>query len=619
MRPRLDGIVLGALLAGCPARRPAEPAARADDITARAEQQLAPRSELEPLELPPAQRPPAAWLDTESVHDDDALGANPPELERVESLYVGAHAALGRIGDSVFGFYEGRGITGPLAVPEAARWLGIDGDLNVLAADDAGRLARASLLQAAHSDDVLTPLGAVPDAIAWDVNGVYVATATSWSVWLSNDSGRTFHELGRENEDPIARVFVRSDGVVVAQSGGADERARTTWIAGRGRGLHLSRLQPSELTRTGDRIVARAPCGPVLSSDGVRWSSDAGGADFDMAAWTRVFALDDAPAGVTRDFRPASELVPPAPPTPATEPSWNRRCAHRTRSPRVRMGASVGSESRCSCAAYLGGRVDPEPAPARHALALFSDGRCSPEYEDTAAAHAETCRHDAPFTRQPKVAVVDRSSGTVIAVPPPVGCRPQALLSKGGIGVLICAPDPASTRSAIYVGDAEGRFFAEADIDVETALVARHLAMAPDGTLLLRTGWDGGRRRRAFVRSPAPLGDRGAWREIDVRDAVEVRVDVGGAALLVVTSRKVPCPGSFDLIRDAPESPRIRVAAEVAVQGSLLDVVVRGRRVLVSQTQELTTNRCALRSEDAEEGPMYAVTRRGTLVVSDSQ
>jgi hypothetical protein len=620
-------LALIATLTACAARPALESTARPTRLgtpgTERPDERARPR----PLELPASRFATAPWLEPgPAVLADPSLAGDPPLLPRAESVFVGRTGALARIGESVFGFSEASGITGPLELPEGTSWAGLDGRGRVLAATNTGELLRAPNLEHARTRTAFVAVAHVPEAIAWDTNGEFVAAATTASVLLSSDGGQSFRRLGHVEGPPIVRVFVRSDGVVAAQADARVESPHATWLASPTRAPRPSHLWPSELERAGDRIAARYPDYPVLSRDGLHWAADEsdGSADFETASWVRVLSLSDRPAGLTRDFSPALGRPPPPAPRSGQEPRWVRSTSgsHRTVAPQIVLEHRETVRTRCACAAYLSGLVDPEPTPARHALALFSDGRCDAAHEDAEAQRAEPCALDAPWSRPPTAAVLDRSTGVVTTPRLPPDCQPEALLSTGGIGVVLCAPTPRLPRISLYLLDRSGQSYRELELDVPTAREARSLSRAPDGTLLLRAGWDtsstlgdpASLRRRAFVRSPLPLGHAEAWREVDVSDATEVRVDLGGGLVLVNVSRTVPCPGSFELELDRPDEPRARLGTRVRVEGTLVDLFIRGRRIYAAVDPTLAGIGCALRHQVPEALTSWVVMGDGSLV-----
>ncbi len=92
----------------------------------------------------------------------------------------------------------------------------------------------------------------------------------------------------------------------------------------------------------------------------------------------------------------------------------------------------------------------------------------------------------------------------------PNGCQPEALFATGGIGILICTPMGASSPLSLSLVDRQGDSYPELTFELDTIREARTLSLAPDGTLLLRTGWDTGSsardpaifRRRAITAQP---------------------------------------------------------------------------------------------------------------------
>ncbi|MFN7144119.1 MAG: hypothetical protein ACK4YP_10105 [Myxococcota bacterium] len=278
--------------------------------------------------------------------------------------------------------------------------------------------------------------------------------------------------------------------------------------------------------------------------------------------------------------------------------------------PTVRMGGT-NAVSYCAGASSLTNLLEPPPPASRVALALLRDGRCAQADEDP--THDGRCKEGAPLTRPPSAVVLDREAGSARMIPLPPGCRPEHLLTAGGVGVLLCTE--GAQRAAVHLADGSGTWSHEGSLSLDAGDMTS-LVMAPDGTLLLRASWGRGPARRAFVRSPRPLGDPSGWRRVDLGEAFEVRVDVGGALLLFATSDAVPLPSWFTLWRDAPGEPRRALSGRVHVEGSLMDVAIEGRSLIVWQSDKLLPRSCAVREGplDRDRYPRFILTRRGDLV-----
>src|SRR5262249_15107844 len=117
---------------------------------------------------------------------------------------------------------------------------------------------------------------------------------------------------------------------------------------------------------------------------------------------------------------------------------------------------------------------------------------------------------------------------------------------------------------------------------------------------LLRAAWRSPHERRAFVRSPRPLGESGAWREIDLHAVFELRVDQGGAALLFATTSATPIPSWFTILRDTPGEPRRALSGRIVVEGALVDAAIEDREVSLWITTAPRFGRC-VRWKDPDE------------------
>jgi hypothetical protein len=581
-------------LAACAAPVAPPPAA----IAPVADEARAERLLLSPLELPAPAVPPAPWRTAPVAVPRE------PWSEPAKPLFTGVGAALVSTGAGVFAIHRAHGVVGPLR-PPASAWLGLDGQDRVYAAAPGGELFRAPDVLAA-ADGGFARVGAVPGAVAWDASTTWVAAATPSQAWLSADGGVTFRALGPEPGAVVSRVFVRGDGVVVAQgsAGGAD----ATWTGRAGRRLRRS-THVGELQRVGGWIVS-ATCPVVLSSDGARWTElPRWPDDYPTlpihSGWLETFVPRARLVAFTREF-PGS-LVDPAPPPPGSPP--NPLGCHRGMPPRVRMGVTQ-AEMRCGGATYVSGTLDSTP-PSRAELALFGDAACARADEDPNGLQENGCGADAPLTRPPRVAILDRGEGTMRASAPPPGCRPERLVSAGGVGVLLCA---TSSGAAVYIADGSGAWQAEGTLPFR-ASEGTALSAAPDGTLLLRVAWEGATARRAFVRSPRALGDRSAWRSVDLGDAFELRVDVGGAVVVFETASRAPLPGWLTVARDAPGEPRRPLSGRIPVEGTLEDGAIEGRRVFFWLSSFPASHWCVPRPAPDHEGlARYVLSRGGNLV-----
>jgi hypothetical protein len=548
---RLLGLLL---LAGCAGSPPNVPEVR-----------LAPPLSLrgtEPLEIAGAVGGGAPWL--------ASLSPRPVAAKTdAVTLAVSHDAALAGTEAGVFALHRKHGVVGPLAVTEAS-WVGLDDRGRVLAAREGGALLRAADVLAARAAEGFAEVAKVAGALAWDASGEWIAVATKGGVLVSGDGARSFRVVGEVRG--ATRVWVRGDGAVAAQSG---DTLPHTWLAAPGKRFARPRGDLPALTRVGGWIGAGEPCAIALSSDGQRFAAlPRWIGPEERSEWARALLPTSEVVASTRDFV-ESPAEPPPPAPPSRQADWTG-CGLGIPQLAHLLPAPSGSAAPASSgAAAVSGVLDEEPTPAAKAVALFGDGLCDPADEDHASPG--TCRAGAPLQRLPSVALIDREADTVAVGALPPGCTPQRLFTAGGVGVLVCEPLAAPEEAPLFLADVTGRWQSEGTLRLG-GRSADALRLAPDGTLLLRAGWADPASRRAFVRRPLALGEPRAWREVDVRGAAEVRVDVGGGLLLVLPEG-APLPNMVSLALDTPAAPRRPLVERAVLPGALLDVAIVGRRV----------------------------------------
>ncbi len=176
--------------------------------------------------------------------------------------------------------------------------------------------------------------------------------------------------------------------------------------------------------------------------------------------------------------------------------------------------------------------------------------------------------------------------------------------------MLLCAA--GSSTTALYLADGTGSWQAEGTLPVAARAVSS-LVAAPDGTLLLRASWGDVEARKAFVRSPRPLGEARAWRPIDLAGTFELRVDVGGAVLLFGTTSTTPVPSWFTITYEAPGEPRRALSGRIPVEEALLDAAIEERRVRVWLSGSIGGTCSPRGPEDHDGHPSYLLMDSGEL------
>jgi hypothetical protein len=574
----------------------------------------------EPVMIPTVSAPLPSWL---APAAEGSLVEDP--MGEIEAPSYGARTAVMRTAAGYFAVDDKAGVIGPLKVPAGTSWIGVAGaDDALIAATSDGSLHVAKDARAAMRMGGFEKRGSVQNAVAWDAAGGVIAAASGSSVSVSTDEGRTFQSKEIAPKLPVLDVVVRLDGVIAALS--STVAARKTWISrDSGKSWQASAFQPLELTRDGGWIWNGSDaCPAVLSKDGRQWTTDASPADTldGRPSWTSALGLSDishpAPSGSDRRITAADPPAPPAPRPGKAARGAERPCeAKEARGGFGMLGLLNTSRGVAGCqgALCLRSQAGAEPAATRYRFALFSDAVCS--VED--AMIDGTCRAGAPLLYPPTLAKIDQARGAVETSKPPASCaRPARVMGAGGMALLLC--EGPGDRTLVLVTDESGAWRAEGELPTPPHML-EDLSMASDGTLLLEASPDlagdppeNGKLTPllAFVRSPKPLGQPGAWRKLAAPDAVALRALPGGAALVAVAPASADGK-RMDLFVSLPGEELRALVAGVAVDRNLLGLeIVNGRIEVLGQPrlEKMTTSFVPVKDTPTP----FLVTRGGKLV-----
>lgn len=489
-----------------------------------------------------------------------------------------------------YGVSTDGGVVGPL--PEAA-WVGLGGkgDQVFFAAAD-GSLSVAADLSAAIAGK-LTPVGRVAGATVWAAApGIVAAGADGW-VAVSTDGGRHFRRTTMARGHEMLELFARADKVLVARTSApapppaaGDRPGRgqigevVTWVSRGGTSWARSRYQPyGDLEQRGAWIVHPQCVQSVVAAGTTRWMM----MDEDEAA-----TLDDTPL-LTTMLAHGSRAVP-APPRPyftALSPPAPRLVAARelTGEPPGDCGGTIGHGY--GHGGWLPNGVDvlrrvrgaagaAGPPETATGLEVLADGECA-----AADVVDGDCRVLAPFRRLPHLITWSRTEGRPAVIDPP-GCAVRATVSASGLALALCEHRGGEATSVHALGP-DRRWVDEGELAARPD-PWRQANQAGDGTLMLFPSCAPGAPCHALVRSPRPLGDATAWR--DVRGGDVYRVLPGGGALVLAVVDTAGTAVDVAVQLDLPGQARRTLVDRVHLDAEVEAVeVVRGQLVVTLKDQ----------------------------------
>ncbi len=501
---------------------------------------------------------------------------------------VGTKAALFQA--QGLALHEDHGLVGPIAWPPAASFVGLDGDDAVwVGTQDA--VLRAPDVLAAKAGAFQKVL-AISYPVAFASTKGMVVAATSTTLHVSKDSGKTFTKIAPKQDLTIEDVFARPDGLLAIL--GRDAAGEVSlWIAKDGATFVRSSVQSARVGQVGSHLYVNGCPGGILSSDGTIWNrwDEEYRAPFSFSAWATPLEVSSWPRAFTSTTWP--NLASPPPPAPDPKGSIKGAPGACTHGPGGAIGiGGLGRGRRagaCVGASCIRGSLGELPRETPTELAFYADGACERD--------AKGACTDAPWRRAPHVWL--KGSKAPIAVP--AGCDPIRMTSAGGVGALFCR---SGSSMAVHTIAKDGTFHAEGTVPAQTI---EDVTIAADGTLVVhpRCGakdhGQTGACPAALVRAPSPLGAASAWRSTTVPRAYAYRVLPSGHALVVAGIEGDP--QKLSLVVDRPGKPPLTLA-NVTLTGDLIDLVVEKDRIVVT---EQITSRKPFRSWIAADGLVRVV------------
>ncbi|MBK8256266.1 MAG: hypothetical protein IPK82_26815 [Polyangiaceae bacterium] len=467
---------------------------------------------------------------------------------------AGDKAAVVRLGRWLFGVHQSRGLVGPLTLPERVFWLGLDGADTLFAATPEGTLYRMRDLAGGADPLSYQPIVQIPTATAWDVTeGLIVAGAQNY-VLASLDQGTSFRATALPKGQVVSQVAARYDGVVVVVSHeNADARRPSVWIsADRGWNFQASTFVPRSIVRKGGQIRGQlGACYATLSSDGKTWGYAPGDSHYQLnAAWERMVRTQDKPGYIKQEAfltvrKPDIPFVPDA----ALQVGADGKCPEEKSGKRGGGGGGnllgiggLGSMGGSGSEGILGVAGLPFPVRRRSARqwSFLSDGMCHPDDMERSRVNP-SCKGQAAPPRFPRMLQTDERDLTQQVRDVPDGCTPEQVINMGGTAVLSCAGKPH--EHTIYLAGPDGRWYAEGSLTCDMELRAGETSADGGFSLLCGMYWSG--RASLWVRKPAPLGEPGAFRSVEVKDAVTYRLLEGGKVFAITTKGKRDTAGGL--------------------------------------------------------------------------
>jgi len=420
-------------------------------------------------------------------------------LQSPQILAVGSETALLSTGIGPMALSRAAGVV-RLRLPLGWFWLGLGAGDVLYAATTEGALYRsADAMQAA--DATWTPTALIEAAATWDASASFVVAARGGEVLVSQDHGSSYRRRRISPTLTIRRVRARHDGVIVAW--GHDLAGPTTYVSSDGgQRWELSQFQPFEIDRIGGVITNRGDrCPAMLSADGRLWLHGRVDAAQQADVWLRMLRLSPIPLAPT-DSSGLSAQSPTAP--IGGMPVQGHEASCEPPAPQANPTVLTTSPTERGCRGVncvrntVGRRVD---SPSQFGLLMNNP------------------------------AVVDRANGDVVLATLPPGCVVKSLRPLRGSGLLVC--ELSANNIALHTMARDGRFYREAAFRWPAAAIGE-IESGQDGTVVIacRSPACAG---KALVRSPNPLGDDRAWREISVPDVVTYRPLLLGAALALTS------------------------------------------------------------------------------------
>lgn len=482
-----------------------------------------------PLQISPPARPPVPWL------EPAATQLVTPRLGPGPMIVFGEHVSLHRTSHGMIAVHARDGVIGPVELPPKSTWVGVDGEDHIwVGRFSDGKVWRAQSASAARTAEAFVEVMTIPGARAWDASGPYVAIATAEAITLSTDHGATWKERKVAGLDRILQIYVRGDGVIVAQ--GENEASReldlglpSTWIStNRGISWALSPYQPGKLERDGTWIWSGdSTCVATLTDDGKAWSAnpDLSGLPGEHDPREHMLSLTYTLHAPSRQAQIATTLTPSA---PRNAPPLHQGIVATCQDPI--MSGVMREEPFKMPGQERGPRLDPcqhgaclrgftlEPTRSAHEMYLLADAQCQWP-EGISPQQDPACRaQGARVERVPHLVLWDRSTDSMEMDVMPEGCTPERILNTRGLHVLLCR---AGEETNLWTRSATTRWAQEAILDRPAHTIAQ-ISSSEDGTIVLHGACTPDACEPSYIRQPRASGIQELWAAIEVPQSLTV-------------------------------------------------------------------------------------------------
>lgn len=494
----------------------------------------------QPMTITPSPIPSPSWLEKTSSQ----LVA--PRLGPGAMVVFGEHISLHRTAHGMIAVHANDGVIGPVTLPAQSTWAGVDGKDQIWASRYSdGKLWRASSALKARTPEGFAEVKTIQGARAWDASGPFVVVATEQAIFLSSDHGTTWKERAIPVLDRILQIYVRGDGVLVAQGENEtslklDEGLPSTWLSTtRGVSWTFSPYQPGVLERDGSWIWSGdSACVATLTDDGKAWSANP---DLRRLPGERdprelMLSLTYGLHAPSRQDTIATTLTPSP---PRNEAPLHKGLVATCQDPimsdivlppaeETSQGAPRGPRQEiCEHISCLRGYTPP-PTSSVHESYMLADAQCTWP-EGVSAVSDPGCRHpEAKVTRAPHVVLWDRDVDSLEMGDTPEGCTPERVLNSRGLHVLLCRKNELSE---VWTRTAKSPWAHEAILEVPAHKV-HAITSSEDGTIVLHGACEATGCAPHHIRQPRASGVQDIWAAIDIPQSLTLLPLQAGNALV---------------------------------------------------------------------------------------
>ena len=532
-----------------------------------------------------------------------------PKLGPAPIIAFGEHLSIHKTHLGLVAVHAERGVLGAITPPENSTWIGVDGKDQILI----GRHKPGDILliptptKENKKQNKFKPLTQLKNARSWDAQGAIIAIANTSTILVSQDHGTTWKERQVKALDTIQQIYVRHDGVIVAQGEAASSAATqagipSTWISNNaGISWTESPFQPQKLTRYGSWIWSGdTTCVATLSQDASSWSANPSLNNLPGYHDPREKML----SLTTSFFAPANPSMiastsQPAPPTntpplhqgliPSCQDPILADVTQAREEPPPERGPLYNPCQAATCLTHS----KPQQSQSAHQLYLLADASC--QWPDNVDPHSDPqCKAKGSKVLQPPHPVLwDRDKNTFEILSPPAECIPQKAFSSRGLHILICegdAPDVFTLNSqpnATWKQETTLRSGAD---------MLSSISSSPDGTLILHGTCAENTCATSYLRAPHISGTQDAWSALALPGQLKVIPHNSGHAIIATTHKDNPSEFTLwwatagktiqDILRvTSPDEPLIDLKLSddmqhlITVSGSLM---VSKRAVVMS-------------------------------------